>query len=60
MAEAQDDCILCAIIAGDLPSTMIDSDEHTVAFMDINPATPGHAGSSGGCLRRSRFVAASP
>ena len=22
---------------------MIDSDERTVAFMDINPATPGHA-----------------
>jgi len=25
------------------PSQTIDSDERTVAFMDINPATPGHA-----------------
>ena len=25
------------------PAQIVDSDEHTVAFMDINPATPGHA-----------------
>jgi len=36
------DCIFCKIIAGELPSQMIDSDERTVAFMDINPATRGH------------------
>jgi histidine triad (HIT) family protein len=38
-----DDCIFCGIVAGDIPSQVIDSDEHTVAFMDINPATRGHA-----------------
>jgi histidine triad (HIT) family protein len=38
-----DDCIFCAIAAGDGPAEIIDSDEHTVAFMDINPATRGHA-----------------
>ena len=38
-----EDCIFCKIIAGDLPGEIVDSDEHTVAFMDINPATPGHA-----------------
>ena len=27
----------------DPPTRTIDSDERTVAFMDINPATPGHA-----------------
>src|SRR4029450_3278693 len=38
-----DDCLFCAIVAGSIPSETIDSDERTVAFMDINPATPGHA-----------------
>jgi histidine triad (HIT) family protein len=37
------DCLFCGIVAGSIPSQMIDSDERTVAFMDINPATPGHA-----------------
>src|ERR1700747_908285 len=38
-----DDCIFCKIVAGDLPATIVDEDEHTLAFMDINPATRGHA-----------------
>jgi histidine triad (HIT) family protein len=37
------DCLFCGIVAGDVPAQVVDSDEHTVAFMDINPATPGHA-----------------
>ncbi|MGI9020339.1 MAG: HIT family protein [Solirubrobacterales bacterium] len=37
------DCLFCGIVAGEVPSQMVDSDEHTVAFMDINPATRGHA-----------------
>ena len=37
------DCLFCGIVAGSIPSETIDSDERTVAFMDINPATPGHA-----------------
>lgn len=37
------DCIFCAIVAGDAPAQIVDSDEHTVAFMDISPATRGHA-----------------
>ncbi len=40
MAE---DCLFCGIVDGSVPSQTIDSDERTVAFMDINPATPGHA-----------------
>lgn len=36
-------CIFCKIIAGELPSTRIDEDERTVAFMAINPASYGHA-----------------
>jgi histidine triad (HIT) family protein len=40
MAE---DCLFCGIVDGSVPSETIDSDERTVAFMDINPATRGHA-----------------
>jgi len=41
--ETRPDCIFCAIVAGDSPAEIIDSDEHTVTLMDINPATKGHA-----------------
>ena len=36
------DCIFCKIIAGEIPSFSIYEDEHTFAFMDINPANEGH------------------
>jgi histidine triad (HIT) family protein len=39
---ADPDCIFCRIVSGELPSTRVDEDERTVAFMDINPATRGH------------------
>jgi histidine triad (HIT) family protein len=38
-----DDCIFCKIVAGELPAEIVDQDEHTVSFMDINPWTRGHA-----------------
>jgi histidine triad (HIT) family protein len=38
-----DGCIFCAIASGDGPARIVGSDERTVAFMDINPATRGHA-----------------
>ena len=37
------DCLFCKIVAGEVPSTVVDEDERTIAFMDINPATRGHA-----------------
>jgi len=40
---ADPDCIFCKIVAGELPATIVDEDERTVAFMDIAPATRGHA-----------------
>lgn len=40
---ADPDCIFCKILAGELPSTRVDEDERTIAFMDINPASRGHA-----------------
>jgi histidine triad (HIT) family protein len=40
---SNEDCIFCRIVARDLPATIIQEDEHTLAFMDIAPATRGHA-----------------
>jgi histidine triad (HIT) family protein len=37
------DCVFCKIVTGELPATRVDEDERTIAFMDINPATRGHA-----------------
>jgi histidine triad (HIT) family protein len=37
------DCIFCGIVAGEIPAQIVDEDDHTLAFMDINPATRGHA-----------------
>lgn len=39
MAE---DCLFCKIIAGDIPSRKVYSDESVYAFHDINPAAPTH------------------
>ena len=40
---ADPDCLFCKIVAGELPATIVAEDERTIAFMDINPATRGHA-----------------
>ncbi len=37
------DCIFCKIIAGEIPCISLWEDQETLAFMDINPANPGHA-----------------
>src|SRR6476660_7964109 len=37
------DCLFCNTVVAELPSTSVDEDERTVAFMDINPATREHA-----------------
>ncbi len=36
------DCIFCKIVAGEIPAQIVAEDEHTLAFMDIAPATRGH------------------
>ena len=38
-----EDCIFCKIAAGEIPAQVVAEDEHTLAFMDISPATRGHA-----------------
>jgi histidine triad (HIT) family protein len=43
VAVRDPDCLFCRIVAGELPGTVIDEDERTITFMDINPATRGHA-----------------
>jgi histidine triad (HIT) family protein len=43
MPDRDPDCLFCRIVAGEIPSTQVAQDERTVAFMDINPATRGHA-----------------
>jgi histidine triad (HIT) family protein len=35
-------CIFCEIVAGRAPVSIVYRDDHCVAFMDINPVTPGH------------------
>ena len=36
------DCIFCKIVAGEIPCLKLYEDGDTLAFMDINPANPGH------------------
>jgi len=36
------DCLFCKIIDGAIPSIKVHEDDATLAFMDINPANPGH------------------
>jgi histidine triad (HIT) family protein len=43
MSASDPDCLFCKIVAGEIPATVIASDDRTVTFMDINPATRGHA-----------------
>jgi histidine triad (HIT) family protein len=35
-------CVFCAIVAGRAEASFVHEDEQVVAFMDINPVTPGH------------------
>lgn len=36
------DCIFCRIVAGDIPSDVLHSDEKVIAFRDISPQAPVH------------------
>lgn len=35
-------CVFCRIIAGEETVSIVYEDDHTLAFMDIQPASPGH------------------
>ena len=40
---AEQNCIFCKIVAGEIPSQKIYEDERAFAFRDINPQAPTHA-----------------
>ncbi len=39
----KDDCIFCKLANGEIPTKMIWEDEEFAAFLDMGPATRGHA-----------------
>jgi histidine triad (HIT) family protein len=36
------DCLFCKIVAGSIPAKKVYEDEHSLAFLDINPQAPVH------------------
>ncbi len=41
--EIEKDCIFCKIVRNEIPAVKIYEDEHTLAFMDIQPNHRGHS-----------------
>ncbi len=41
-AQCAEGCIFCQIVGGTSPAAIVYEDDVTLAFMDINPANPGH------------------
>jgi histidine triad (HIT) family protein len=37
-----DDCVFCAILAGEIPGDIVHDGDHAAAFLDANPLAPGH------------------
>ena len=37
-----ENCIFCKIVKGEIPSYKVYEDENFLAFLDINPTSPGH------------------
>ena len=40
---ATDDCVFCRIVNGTLPASRLVETDTALAFLDIDPVTPGHA-----------------
>lgn len=38
----QEDCIFCKILRGEIPAAVVFDSKELIAFLDINPAKPGH------------------
>jgi histidine triad (HIT) family protein len=36
------DCIFCKIARKEVPANIVFEDDHTIAFLDIDPKAPGH------------------
>ncbi len=41
--KTDSDCVFCKVVAGEIPCFKLHEDDRTLSFMDINPASPGHA-----------------
>jgi histidine triad (HIT) family protein len=41
-AAPRADCLFCAIVAGDIPATVVHRSDRVVAFRDIDPKAPTH------------------
>jgi histidine triad (HIT) family protein len=39
---AENNCIFCRLIKGEIPADIVYRDEHSVAFRDVNPQAPVH------------------
>jgi histidine triad (HIT) family protein len=39
---AEQNCLFCRIVAGEIPADIVHQDERCVAFRDINPQAPVH------------------
>lgn len=40
--SAQDDCLFCSIVAGDVPADVVLATDRAVAFRDVAPVAPTH------------------
>lgn len=38
----QENCVFCKIVSGEIPSYKVYEDDNFLAFLDINPKSPGH------------------
>ena len=36
------DCVICRIVAGEIPAKLVHQDDRAIAFHDINPQAPFH------------------
>ena len=42
MADRDPDCLFCKIVAGEIPSDAVHSDDQVVVIRDVNPRAPTH------------------
>lgn len=42
MSVTEKECLFCKIARGEIPSKKVYEDKDVIAFLDINPANPGH------------------
>jgi histidine triad (HIT) family protein len=43
MPDANESCVFCKILSGEIPCWRVYEDDHCLAFLDIAPLAPGHS-----------------